>query len=192
VRAQQHPATERRRSRWVLVSLFAVVASPVIAAFGFYFFWTPAGGVNYGHLLGPRPAPDITLTAPDGSAWRLSSLRGSWVLLHVGSGRCDDPCAKRLFAMRQARLMLGRDAGRVERVWMVDDEVVPEPNLLRGYEGMRVAQGAHVANALALEGRNRIYVVDPLGNVMLTFPSDPDPRAMYRDLARLLNVSHVG
>jgi len=37
-----------------------------------------------------------------------------------------------------------------------------------------------------------IYLVDPLGNLMLRFPPDPDPSRMIKDLERLLRYSRIG
>jgi hypothetical protein len=39
---------------------------------------------------------------------------------------------------------------------------------------------------------DHIYLVDPLGNLMLRFPRDPEPRLMIKDLARLLKASQIG
>ena len=40
--------------------------------------------------------------------------------------------------------------------------------------------------------RDHIYLVDPLGNLMLRFPRDPDPSRMIKDLQRLLRYSRIG
>ena len=40
--------------------------------------------------------------------------------------------------------------------------------------------------------RDHIYLVDPLGNVMLRYPRDPDPSRVKKDLTRLLKVSRIG
>ena len=39
--------------------------------------------------------------------------------------------------------------------------------------------------------RDHIYVVDPLGNLMMRFPRDPDPRRILRDMSRLLRHSKM-
>jgi len=98
--------------------------------------------------------------------------------------------------MRQARLAQGRDADRVERVWLLDDSAVPDPALLRDHPGLitaRAPRGAFAAE-FPVEGNRAdyIYVVDPRGNLMLRFPGDPDPRKMLKDLERLLKVSRIG
>jgi hypothetical protein len=50
---------------------------------------------------------------------------------------------------------------------------------------------AAVAAALP-EGFDRIYLIDPLGNLVLAWPADPDIKAMAKDLTRLLRASRIG
>ena len=67
--------------------------------------------------------------------------------------------------------------------------------------GLGVAEGqkedlvvARVAPAVvdALPGgAERIYVVDPLGNLVLAYPRDPDIKGVAKDVTRLLKASHV-
>ncbi|MNT11768.1 hypothetical protein D3C72_1466670 [compost metagenome] len=37
-----------------------------------------------------------------------------------------------------------------------------------------------------------LFLVDPLGNLMMRFPQDPDPKKMSGDLKKLLKVSRIG
>ncbi len=188
------PAVERRRGRRTALALFAVVALPVAAAFLAFFFWYPAHGTNYGELIRPLPLPDAPLVARDGRLFRLSDFRGKWVMVQVGSGRCAEDCVKRLFLMRQTRLMQGRQMDRLERLWLVADEVAPDPALLRAYEGMNVGRAqASVLQLFSAEDdpSEHVYLVDPLGNLMLRFPRDADPKRVSRDRSRLLEGSQV-
>jgi hypothetical protein len=98
--------------------------------------------------------------------------------------------------MRQARLALGKDAERIERVWLLSDGEVPAPALLREHEGLNVARvpDGTLLGELPASGNaaGYIYVVDPIGSLMLRFPADPDGRRMLRDLTRLLRASRIG
>lgn len=187
---------QRRRGRRVALLILALCAAPTVAAWFAYFVWQPQSRTNYGELIEPRSLSDPELHRLDGDSFRLSQLRGRWVLLQVDSAACADPCRKRLLYMRQARLALGRDAERIERVWLLDDAAVPDPALLREHEGLIVARppdGSLLEELTSSRSPARyIYVIDPLGSLMLRFPADPDGRKMLKDLARLLRASRIG
>jgi hypothetical protein len=147
--------------------------------------------VNYGELLEPRPLPDAPLAALDGSTFRFRDLKGSWILLVADDARCDERCRTNLVYMRQIRLAQGKETERIERVWLLTGDGSPSAEVLAGQPGLRVvrAGGSDVLRALPEGAAGRIHVVDPLGNLMMRFPADPDPRRVLRDLGRLLRHS---
>jgi glycine/D-amino acid oxidase-like deaminating enzyme len=114
----------------------------------------------------------------------------------VDSGRCDEFCRRKLFTLRQLRLAQGKDMERVERVWLIDDDERPPPELAVDFEGTWQVRAAGsgllkqlpAAPALA----DHIYVVDPLGNLVLRYARDADPGRVIKDLARLLRISGIG
>src|SRR5688500_6473020 len=187
------PAKRRsRRSLWLIVALSV---APVAASYLLYYTWEPGRTVNHGELLEPRPLPDPPLAAADGTAFRISQLRGKWILVSVDGGRCDAHCEKKLLYMRQLRLTQGKNLDRVERLWLVSDEAAPRGGKALAAEGTRLARAAPDlmrAFPAARSAADHIYLVDPLGNLMMRFPRDPEPRLMIKDLARLLKASQVG
>src|SRR5258705_4361867 len=109
------PADERRRrGRRIALVILAFCAAPTVAAWFAYFVWQPQSRANYGELIEPRLLSDPELRRIDGSPFRLSQLRGKWVLLQIDSAACGEGCRKKLLYMRQARLAQGRDAARIE------------------------------------------------------------------------------
>ncbi len=193
---QPPPDEQRRRGRRVALTILALCAAPTVAAWFAYFVWQPQSRTNYGELIEPRSLSDPELRRLDGGSFRLSQLRGKWVLLHIDSAACGDSCEKKLAYMRQARLALGKDAERIERVWLLDDAAVPNPALLHQHGGLIVARSPD-ANFLEELASSRIparyiYLIDPRGSLMLRFPGDPDGRKMLKDLARLLRASRIG
>jgi len=97
--------------------------------------------------------------------------------------------------MRQVRLAQGEDAGRIERVWLLADTVLPDAAHLRDHQGLRrprARPARSLRNSRSAEPYYHIYLLDPLGNLMLRFPGDPDAQRMAKDLARLLRASRVG
>ena len=189
-------ATEdRSRGRRIAFVILALCAAPTIAAWLAYFVWQPQSLLNYGELIEARAISDPELRRLDGSAFRLSQLRGRWVLLQIDSGACAEGCGKKLLYMRQVRLAQGKDAGRIERMWLLADGAPPDAALLRDHEGLRVARAPGPLLAEFPAARSpyyHIYLLDPLGNLMLRFPAVPDAQRMVEDLARLLRASRIG
>jgi cytochrome oxidase Cu insertion factor (SCO1/SenC/PrrC family) len=178
-----------------LLALVALFAAPIVASFVTYHFFRPTGGASYGELL----LPPATVTAqaftdPAGTRFAFEELRGKWVLVASDSGECAAACAAKLTLMRQVRLALGREAARVERVFVVDDLRRPAPSALDAYEGMRVAltpAGLKLPPG-AVNDRAHVYLVDPNGNVMMRWPVAAEPKRMLADLKRLLKASQIG
>ena len=188
--ASAPPEKRRRHTLWLI---FAVCAAPLVASYTLFYLGGPSGHVNYGELIEPRPLGDARVTLMDGRALALSELRGEWVLLTVDAALCDKRCEQKLVYMRQVRLAQGRESGRIERMWLVADSARPAAPLLAEHAGLIVGHdtGGGVINALPAQraAADHIYVIDPLGNLMMRFPADPDPRRMLKDVARLLRHS---
>ena len=190
--------TPRTRNRLKLVSIGVLAALPVIASYLLYWYWTPEQHMNYGTLLEPQPLPQIALRALDEPAepFDLGKLHGRWIMLTTDGGTCGPRCQEKLWKMRQVRLAQGKEMNRVERVWLIDDGEKPDAAILQEHAGLRVARGSAPAIAAALpaerSSREHIYLIDPLGNLMLRFPRDAEPKQMIRDLTRLLKYSRSG
>ena len=187
---------QRNSGRWKLFLILAVCASPVIASYLTYYVIKPETRTNYGDLIDPRahPAP-VSLGA--GTA-TLAEYKGKWVMLQVGNADCDENCRKRLHDMRQLRLAQGKDMDRIERVWLITDEKPLETMLMREYDGTHMlrAKPEVLRSWLPADSgttqADHIYMIDPLGNLMMRFPKDADPNKVKKDIAKLLKASRIG
>jgi hypothetical protein len=182
-----------RRSKLSLWLILAVCAAPIIGSYTAYYFWRPTGHVNYGELIAPRTLPDDALWMLDGTPFRWKDVRGAWVLLTADRAGCDEGCRNKLVYTRQVRVAQGKETRRVERVWLVTDAGAPDPRLRAEHPGLRIVR-ANPSETIKILPPNtsaaeRIYVIDPLGKLMMRFPADPDPRRMLKDLSRLLRHS---
>jgi hypothetical protein len=179
-----------------MLAIAALCLAPFLAALIAYYWWQPQGSMNYGELIPARALSDPPLRHLDQGAFRLSELRGKWILLQLDQAECQSNCQAKLYKLRQVRLSQGREMDRVERVWLILDEAPLQTLLMREYDGTRMvrAAGSSLIAEFAPTGspRDHIYLIDPLGNLMLRFPRDADPRRMHKDLARLLKVSRIG
>lgn len=181
-----------------LLLVMAIFALPVLASYLAYFVWQPQGAArNYGTLIKPVTLPEnLVVTASDGSALPLKGLRGHWLLVQVDSAACANECEQKLYAMRQVRLMQGREQDRVQRLWVLADGQVPHAALAQKYLGTQLLTDASRALTakLAPEGQatQYIFMIDPLGNVMMRWPANPDIKRMHKDIERLLKASQIG
>lgn len=185
-----------RRYR-VLYLLVATCVAPVIASYLAYYVLPPSGRTNYGDLIEPqRPVAALAATSADAGPVSMSTLRGSWVMLQTAGSACDESCRRHLWLLRQVRATAGKDRDRVERVWMVTDGGTPDAALMREFAGTIVWHAGLsdlktlLPTAASLE--DHIWLIDPLGNLMLRWPRDADPNRMKQDLARVLRASRIG
>jgi cytochrome oxidase Cu insertion factor (SCO1/SenC/PrrC family) len=168
-------------ARLKLLAVFLACAAPLALAWAaWHFKWATGSAGNYGELIAPRPL--------SGPAFR--ELRGKWVFVSFDAAACDAYCERKLYFMRQVRTAQGKDRARVERLWVIIDGGAPRPELLAAFEGTRISRlGPAEFPGDPVE---HIYLVDPLGNLMMRFPRDPDPSKMLKDLQRLLKYSQIG
>jgi hypothetical protein len=188
------PLKSRGRRPLLIVALLC--AAPVVASYVAYYWFRPVRHVNYGELLEARPAREIVGTLPDGGKFRLSDYRGRWLFLAADAGPCEDACQHKLYATRQARTIQGREQERVVRVWLQATQAPAlAPQLLAQHPGLVVAR-VDPAEWDGLPGdtgpTRNIYLIDPLGNIVLRYPADPDIKGMAKDLERLLRASRIG
>ncbi len=185
------PGGRERRARRTLVLLALVCIAPVAASYAIYYLFPRSAQVNYGTLLPTAPAPAIEGNTAE-RPFRLADLRGRWVLLVVANDACDKACERLLYATRQARTMQGKDQDRVVRVLLSEGDGGALPAaLLAQHPGLVVVSGAHGVAALPGGGKGPL-LVDPLGNVVLSYPEDPDIKGLAGDLSRLLRASRIG
>jgi hypothetical protein len=185
--------------RWKLVAIVVLCSLPVLASYLAYFVVRPKGQAGYGELIEPvRPIAGQTGVALDGRTLALASLKGQWLLVSVGNGNCDSDCQQRLFLQRQLRETLGKHKDRVDWVWLVRDTAPVDPAMKKPLADaivLRVDQATLGDWLLAPSGRDvseYLFVVDPLGNTMMRFPSHFDGAGAAKarlDLDRLLRAS---
>lgn len=194
-------------SRWAVLALVALFLSGIVVSFVLIESgWRPKVTKNYGELVQPpRAVSDVTLADADGRPVPFSRYKRKWTLLYFGPAECLTPCTSNLYKMRQVVAAQAENAPRVQRVFVVTDPRGREllRQTLADYPGTDVLFGSPEAlRALAasfslpvgtpLDGLHRLYVVDPLGNFMMSYPADADPRGINKDVSLLLRASHIG
>jgi hypothetical protein len=192
---------DRARGRRKVLLIGAFFFLPVAASFALYYtgWWRPEGSSAKGELMQPPRTLDIRgLHTADGSPSDATPLTTKWSIVYIGDGRCDASCQTALIYGRQSWLALGKEADRVQRVFLSTGNCCNNELLAAEHQGI-VTLDASSPEAAALLGQfpgdrtKSLYVVDPLGN--LVFRHDADKvvnKDLLTDLKKLLKLSHIG
>ena len=189
-----------RRGRLKMFAILLVCAIPVIASYFTYYVIRPEGRTNYGDMVLPlRDVSGLSGVGLQGSVAGLADIKGRWVMVTGARAGCDPACEQRLYLIRQVRLTTGKDRDRVERVLIIDEGTTLSKELLARHEGLIVIRAGEQAmrdagfpdQPSAMAGE-RVWIVDPLGILVMGYPVEPDPSRMKKDLRKLLKASRVG
>jgi hypothetical protein len=192
-------AALRARNLRTLAVLAGLFLLPLAGSFLAYYgtSWRPAGHVNHGTLITPvRTLPAVAADSRHGALFR-----GQWSLVYVGDGACDEDCRAALYFMRQTRLGLGTDMTRVARVFVATGHCCDRAFLEREHPGLTVidsgpdggAGGSALAGQFpAADRADTLFVVDPLGNLMMSYDARRNPHGLLEDLKKLLRLSQIG
>ena len=188
--------SKKHKGRVQLLLVAAVFIGPLALAAWLYFAaqdMTPQARTNNGALL--EPIVNVGELLPGSPL--LETGDGRWVLLYANAGVCDEACEYSLYTLRQSRLMLGKEMGRLLRVFLHGESVPDKVLLDEEHAGLITLQDSDLAGLLdnkkpANLATGGYYLVDPLGNLVLYFTPDMDPSAMVEDIKHLLEFSRIG
>jgi cytochrome oxidase Cu insertion factor (SCO1/SenC/PrrC family) len=191
----------RARNLRTLALLAGLFILPLALAFFVYYgtSWRPLGSVVHGQLITPaRPLPALALSQVGAPGPAATPFHGKWSLVYLGDGACAQACQQALYFTRQTRLSLNNDMSRVQRVFLATggccapELAAPEHAGLIALDAGTPAAAPLLAQFPAGEHEHTIYVVDPLGNLMMSYDVHDNPRGLLEDLKKLLRLSHIG
>ncbi len=196
-----------RRRRLQLVLLALVFMAPVIAA---WVVWNYVGehGIggtsNAGALVVPaRPLTVSGLQDQDGNTLGADRLRGRWTYLVLAPKGCAADCERQLLDTRQVRISVNKDMPRVQRLLVLGAMPSTEARalLLQAHPDLLVAVAPGVADATLLgevaaagvvPDGGHFLLVDPLGNLMMSYGPEVPLQGVLKDLRKLLKASQIG
>jgi hypothetical protein len=195
------PSSElRSRNLRMLAGLAALFLLPLVLSFWMYYgtSWRPASHVNHGELITPaRPLPAAKLAILMGAPRSGTLFHRNWSIVYIGAGQCDDNCRNALYVMRQTRLALNNEMTRIDRVFLVTASCCDREFLAREHDGMVVvdASGPEAGALLKVfpdAREHSLFIVDPLGNLMMRFDTQQNAKGLLQDLQKLLRLSSIG
>jgi len=198
---------EKKTSYKPLWILIALCAFPYVIATLYYQFrdeLPQVGTFNYGQLVQPaREITGVKLVLANGEKADFSQYRKKWLMLYMLDSECTETCQKNIYYMRQVRKATAKERFRITRLLVLDSQDLMTGALsefLAEFPGMQVATLGEASKAGFYSTIDtgsgsifrKILLVDPLGNFMMEYTADPDPKALLKDVKRLLKVSRVG
>jgi hypothetical protein len=197
---------QTRPNRLPLIGLFALFAAPLAVAFWLYYGtdWRPGRTTNNGELVTPvRELPALGYAQPATRGEVEKLFAGKWTLVVVADGRCDEACRNSLVYARQTYIGMAQLSARMQRVLLATGQCCDRTYLDTEHVGLRTVDltgsDALAAGRDALLGAfaadrqgEQIFVVDPLGNLMMRYDTRLNPKGLRQDLKKLLDLSHIG
>jgi len=187
-------------NRIQIVMIFVVFAAPVVGAF----LYKPNKFNNYGDIYSPvRLVDNLSMEGPDGVV-ELDSFRRQWVFLITAKGQCDEACENNLLKIRQLRFMQNNNMTRIRPVFIhsglsdlvaqdlrakylpVENYAIEAEAFDKWTEVLRLQDVPEEAQ------QDRFYIIDPAGNLMLSYPATAEPARIQKDIKRLLKTSQIG
>lgn len=192
------------RQRLTLLFIIACFAIPLATAWLLVGRWQPGSSVEHGELLNPaQPLKQLRFASLEDQSLDRTALSGHWVMIYASSAQqCESACKTALYDMRQVRIALGKDIERVKTLLLLDG--LPDAGLRQWLTAEHAAMTVGVADAITRTELNHpftgssgtakewIYLLDPLGNLLMRYPVTVEPRGMLKDLQRLLRLSKIG
>ncbi len=177
--------TATAKNRRMLLTMFAIAFLTLGGSY-VLFYVARDGGVwgttNQGSFVDPPVSvAELGITDPEG---RTLTEGGTWWLWVVTERECLDACASAVHQLRQLHILLNKDADRVRRALVTGAGV--EPGLLDEYPAL-----IHLTGTLPALSEG-VYIVDPIGNLVLHYPFEDAGKPVLTDLKKLLKLSQIG
>lgn len=188
------------KNRLKLIFISAMFALPVISAWLIFNNpqWLEDGKTkNYGELISPAIASELSDYVINGSQVDMSELKGRWVMAHIDTdGQCSELCEKSVHIVHQLNVLLNKDTKRLKRVYLDKSNGERNPFLLEvpnlhifSWNDVFLAKLRSKVNELS---DGDILLMDPLGNIMMKYSEDADPYGIQKDLKLLFKASQIG
>ena len=191
-----------------LLIIFALFFVPLAIAAIWYTLlpanYRPGSTTNNGNLIQPiYPVQAFSQKTKDGADYSGKDLETKWTLVHLVNDTCDEACSKWLYNTRQIRIALAEDMERVNRLTVVDSIKVATQNnkMWESHPDMKViiddekgTLGPQIRSTADAQPypENSVFLIDPLGNLMMHFPPNLEPKKLMKDLEKLLKLSRIG
>lgn len=197
---------KNKKNKLLIIAVVVAFLSPLVISWWLLNYTNVAselGTSNHGDLINPpRQISNLDLLDPL-SGDKKYQLHGKWSLIYV-TDYCDQVCVDNLYRMRQIHIAMDKYSLRVQRVLFLTNTSQQDfASLFKEYSGQRIIKNESLDIKNLLDKfrltetddpvkANRLYVIDPMGNLMMSYQPESDPRGIIKDLKLLLKASRIG
>lgn len=190
---------QKKGGRKILLILGIIFVLPFTVAATLHLLNLKPTGHSYGNLVQPPKALSFSsLNDVQGKVIKPEQWLKKWSVVTLDSTNCAEACQAELHLLKQINTSLNKDAHRLQRVIIMPTE----PNLdvisklQKQYPDLLILAGTsaditQLSSQFNVAG-GHIYLVDPLGNLMMSYPKNAEPKGVRSDLMRLLKNSWAG
>ncbi len=197
----QNPPPERSKKTFYLLILVFIL--PFTMAVLLHFFDLKPSGKSYGNLIQPPKSLQIpALTDIQGKVFKPEQWNKIWSIVTIDSTGCTAPCAERVHMLKQVHTSMNKEIDRIQLVLLVPAGISSEAygEIQKKYPDLIILTGADTEmakfsaefNAAKGGAEFSVFLVDPIGNLMMSYPEKFDPKGLRSDLTRLLKNSWAG
>ena len=167
----------------------------------YYSGYGPEEKVNYGRLLSDPIDVGILELELDYQNLNVDSMERKWMLVHFINDACLESCADLIYVARQVNVLLARQQTRVKRYIAAPIEVKPKlENFFTTYQDLNFIEVKDQSTTIQEFKKNGIdpfaqpnmFVIDPIGNIILHYSGEVDGKKLLADLKKLLGASKIG
>ena len=184
----------------LLIFLTPIVVITV-STIWYYSGYGPEERVNYGLLLAnPIDIGDLDLEL-DYQYLDVDSMERKWMLVHFINDTCLESCADLIYVTRQVNVLLARQQTRVKRYIAAPIEIKSSlENFFSTYQDLNYIEVKNESLIIKAFEPNKIdpfdqpnmFVIDPIGNIILHYSGEVDGKKLLTDLKKLLGASKIG
>lgn len=189
------------KDKKILLLLAAVFLLPFTVASTLHLLDIRPGGKSFGNLILPIVELKIpAFTDINGEPFVNSRWNKIWSIVMIDAASCGQACEQNIDKLDRVHRSLYKEEERIQRILILknDYDVERITQLQQKYPTLNIlkvgetAQKAFVGQFDQVAPEGSIYLVDPLNNLMMYYPSDAKPKALRGDINKLLKNSWGG
>jgi len=197
---QSEQAIQHKGRKVLLLMLIFFVVPIVVVIMMYKLNWKP-NGASLGELVTPARLLNASAELKNDQGLTLTATfwKEKWSMVYI-TGECKKTCLDKLHGMRQLHVSLYKDIARAQRVLITSTQDVTSikhdyPDLIiinqPAENVVKFSQQFQIKSEVVNDS-NRLYLVDPLGHLMMSYQPTIPLADVRKDVSRLLRFSWAG